>query len=295
MPRRDTPLSIEIPAPDKDRPQWTHVGVVAAVGFVLGILWPRYTGTRVAPNPPSEATAASAEEKSVPAAPGPPAATAAPATASAAAPALGIHVGQGIVLRCRDTGNEDFDGDCGAILLDPIAVPRLKGLVECPAAKGASGKLSIALDVDFHKRKVRVVRGKRTTLPDDTTRGLLRCAESAFASVPLDEVTHQHRRYMMIYSATFGAEAKPVAPVPEPTERAPAEGTAGAKPAGEALLGNATVLWDVAILREAPKSGAVVGRAVHGAKVKVLAQQGEWFRVRYGAIEGWAYRGAIGL
>src|SRR5260221_13115456 len=55
MPRLDTPLSIEVPAPGADRPPWGKVGIVAAAGFVFGILWPRLTSTRIAPNPPSDA------------------------------------------------------------------------------------------------------------------------------------------------------------------------------------------------------------------------------------------------
>ena len=53
--------------------------------------------------------------------------------------------------------------------------------------------------------------------------------------------------------------------------------------------------WDVAIVRDAPKTGTIVGRVLRGSKVKVLAHQGEWFRVQYGSITGWVYRGTIGL
>ena len=54
MPRRDTPLSIEIPSADAERPAWTKVGIVAAAGFLVGIVWPRLTNTRIAPNPPAD-------------------------------------------------------------------------------------------------------------------------------------------------------------------------------------------------------------------------------------------------
>src|SRR5216684_4758975 len=59
MPREDAPLSIEIPKPEADRPAWGRVGIVAAAGFVIGILWPRLTNTRIAPNPPADNVAAS--------------------------------------------------------------------------------------------------------------------------------------------------------------------------------------------------------------------------------------------
>jgi hypothetical protein len=55
------------------------------------------------------------------------------------------------------------------------------------------------------------------------------------------------------------------------------------------------VNWDVAIVRETPKTGVIVGRVLRGSKVKVLAHQGEWYRVQYGSILGWVYRGTIGL
>jgi SH3-like domain-containing protein len=55
------------------------------------------------------------------------------------------------------------------------------------------------------------------------------------------------------------------------------------------------VAWDVAVLRDTPKAGAVVGRILRGTKVKLLARQGEWFKIRSGSIEGWAYRGALGM
>jgi uncharacterized protein YgiM (DUF1202 family) len=48
-------------------------------------------------------------------------------------------------------------------------------------------------------------------------------------------------------------------------------------------------------VRDAPKTGAIVGRVLRGSKVKVLAHQGEWYRVQYGSIQGWVYRGTIGL
>ena len=54
MPRRDTPLSIEIPPPEADKPAWGKVGIIAAAGFALGIVWPRLTSTRIAPNPPND-------------------------------------------------------------------------------------------------------------------------------------------------------------------------------------------------------------------------------------------------
>ncbi|HKQ68530.1 MAG TPA: SH3 domain-containing protein, partial [Polyangiaceae bacterium] len=65
---KDMPLAVEFPAPGADRPPWAKVGIIAAVGFVFGILWPRLTNTRIAPNPPNDSGPAAAAAVSAPAA-----------------------------------------------------------------------------------------------------------------------------------------------------------------------------------------------------------------------------------
>src|SRR5690348_9955155 len=56
--RKDGPFAVEVPAPDRDSPGWVKVGVIAAVGFVIGIAWPRVMGVKLGPNAPGEAAAA---------------------------------------------------------------------------------------------------------------------------------------------------------------------------------------------------------------------------------------------
>jgi hypothetical protein len=293
MPRQDAPLTIDVPTAEADRPAWTKVGIVAAAGFVVGILWPRLTNTRIAPNPPADnvpAVVASASvAASVPAAP--PAATPAPPPAAPAAD-QGIMVGPGAILSCRDGKDELKDG-CGSLEFDPIAVPKIKALSQCRAASGAQGKLSIGFDVDFRNKAVRVLLGKSTTLPRDKAEAIVKCADTSFDKLSLGAVPHEHRRYTVFYTASFAGQAK----APEPTnEKPPTEGpVAGTTTSETATSGTSTVNWDVAIVRETPKTGTIVGRVLRGSKVKVLAHQGEWYRVQYGSITGWVYRGTIGL
>jgi Bacterial SH3 domain len=289
MPRNDTPLSIEVPAPGADRPPWGKVGIVAGVGFVFGILWPRLTSTRIAPNPPSDAPAAANTQ------PAPPAGSSAVPLSAAVAPAIppdpGVAVSQGAIVRCHD-GKDDTKEDCGSLEFDPIAVPKIKALAQCPAANGLAGKLSIGFDVDFRKKDVKVQLGKSTTLPRDKAEALIRCADTAFDKVSLGEVPHEHRRYTVFYVASFSAPNKgePVA------DKLAVEGpVAGTTTSESPANGTAAVGWDVAIVRDAPKTGTIVGRVLRGSKVKVVAHQGEWYRVQYGSIEGWVYRGTIGL
>ena len=307
MPRRDAPLSIEIPPPDAERPAWGKVGIVAAAGFVVGILWPRLTNTRIAPNPPADnVSAAVASAASAAAAIAePPASAAAPGSIAATpAPDQTIAVSPGAILRCRD-GKDDGKDDCGSLEFDPIAVPRIKGLSQCPAAGSAAGKLSIGFDVDFRRKAVKVLLGKSTTLPRDKAEALIKCADTAFDKVSLGTVPHEHRRYTVFYTASFAPHAKSGEPTRtgEPTNEKPAplaqpsvEGpVAGTTTSESPASGISTVNWDVAIVRETPKTGTIVGRVLRGSKVKVLAHQGEWYRVQYGSIQGWVYRGTIGL
>jgi hypothetical protein len=199
-------------------------------------------------------------------------------------------VGPGFILHCRDEGEELTD--CGLLQFDPVAVPRIKALSRCPAAKGANGKLSVGFDVDFRRKTVRVLLGKSTTLPHETAEALVRCADTSFDQVSLAEVPHDHRQYTLFYAARFADGP----PAPASSDKPAVDGPkAGATTSESPASGGATVAWDVALLRDTPKSGAIVARVLRGSKVKVLAHQGEWYRVQYGAFQGWVYRGTIGL
>ena len=39
--KADARLQVQIPAAAEDRPSWTRVGVITAIGFIVGIAWPR--------------------------------------------------------------------------------------------------------------------------------------------------------------------------------------------------------------------------------------------------------------
>jgi hypothetical protein len=306
MRRPDAPFSVEIPAPLGDRPAWGRVGIIAACGFVLGIVWPRLTSTRIAPHPPGEGAASAAGSAAAPPALASAEALAtaqpkAPAGANSAAPAGDprLAVGHGAIIHCRDEGENSAE-DCGPLELDPIAVPKIKALLQCPGASSATGKLSIGFDIDFRRKELHVMSGKSSTLPKEKADALIKCAESAFDRVSLAEIPHKHRRYLVFYTATFAGTDKGVAaekaaePAPEKLAveaPAPAGTTTSESPAS----GFANVVWDVVLVRDAPKTGAVVGRIMRGSKVKIIAHQGEWYRVGFGTTEGWVYRGTIGL
>jgi hypothetical protein len=301
MSRRALPLTVDVPRPEADRPAWGKVGLIAAAGFAVGILWPRLTHTRIAPNPPNESGAAAVVDLR-PAASAPSASAMAASSASSPAaqapPAQGgrdegsVTVGAGVILHCRDA-REKLEEGCGSLEFDPVAVPRIKALAQCPAAAGVSGKLSIGFDVDFRDKTVKVLLGRSSTLPHAKGEALIRCADKAFDKVSIGEVPHEHRRYTLFYTASF---APGTSPAPPDTAEASSEGRSAGNTVSESpASGTATVSWDVAIVRDTPKTGNIVARVLRGSKVKVMAHQGDWYKVQSGGVEGWVYRGTIGL
>jgi hypothetical protein len=69
---------VDKPASELDRPSWVKVGIIAALGFVVGIAWPRLAGLRPGPAVPDPGTLTSAR----PTDSAPPAESAAPSLAS---------------------------------------------------------------------------------------------------------------------------------------------------------------------------------------------------------------------
>jgi hypothetical protein len=295
MPARDQP-SIVLPRADGERPPWAKVGIIAALGFIVGIAWPRLAGMRIAPNPPSDgppATPANHVAGPLPAVSAALVAASPPAASAQAGPpaAASISVGQGFILQCSD-GADDKRKECGSLQFDPIAVPKIKSLARCPAAAGVSGKLSVGFDIDFRKKTVRLKVGKSTSIARESADAIVKCAEPMFENLGLWEVPHEHRHYTVFYSAELSPPGRPAEAA---SDRPAVEGRIAGTTTGETpVSGTATVGWDVALVRDAPKSGAVVGRILQGSKVKTVGRQGEWYHVQYGSIDGWVHRGAIG-
>lgn len=298
MAKRQRQLTVDIPRPGDEQPVWSRVGVIALVGFVVGVAWPRLAGVRIGPSVPGDLKPTTAET-AAPAAPSP--AAAAPGTAepgatpeAAAKNQQQIVVGPGRITRCSDKKNKKIE-DCGELLFDPIALPRLKELAQCPAALGVEGKLPIGFELNFEKKEVQVVKGKKTSLPASTISGILQCAAREFSNVSLEEVPHKYRRYSLVYTATFvppGAQAEAPKTEAGSEEQEQAAGTTTSETAASGL---ATVSWDTALVRGAPKEGDVVMRLVRGTRVKLVGRQNDWYKIEHRGKTGWMYRGAIGL
>src|SRR6185295_20164639 len=77
-------VAVEVPATERDKPGWVKVGVIAAVGFVIGIAWPRIVGVRLGPSAPGEAASSASAHPTPRASDAPPASVAIKPTASVA-------------------------------------------------------------------------------------------------------------------------------------------------------------------------------------------------------------------
>jgi hypothetical protein len=303
--KADGPLTVQIPGPAEDRPSWTRVGVIAAIGFVVGVAWPRLAGVRLGPSVPESATASVAASAAPPSEPiaaqpatgapapasaGVSAAVVAPAPVPSAPAAVSVNVGHGVVFACKSSDGDSLKGgDCGSLPgLDGIVMPRLRKLAECPEAAGATGKLHLVVHADFPRGGLGVDlgRGHGVSSPD----ALLACAKTAMTGAGLSGVPHDNPRYSVSYTVTFASEG---------TAAAPASASASARPVagGDAAEGTAQVVWEVAIVRDAPKTGKVVARLQHGAELHLGPVKDGWYPVKFGdgfANDGWVYRGAIG-
>src|SRR5579871_2920339 len=81
--RPDSP-AVHVPTPRADQPSWGRVAVIAAIGFGIGVGWPRLAGFRPGPSVPEPAAS------SAPAAPG--SVASAPAVSVIPAPSPSVSV-----------------------------------------------------------------------------------------------------------------------------------------------------------------------------------------------------------
>lgn len=284
---------VVVPTAAEDRLRVGRVGVVAVVGFVIGVAWPALAGKSLVPSAPRAGeelpAATSSGGGEAPAAP-----AQAPATSEPAAPEPAtteqqlVVVGEATVTSCRNSGGQRVT-DCDAIDLDEPAKARIAALASCDAAKGVAGTLSLGFDLDFSTNRIaKIHSGKSTSIAEGTARALVACAEKEFASASIANIAHRHSQYTVFYSAKF------VPPGEVPPSAESGDGGVGADTPASGLV---TVAWDVALVRDSPKDGALVARVLHGTRVAVKARRGDWYRISYDSKgnEGWVYRAAIGL
>ena len=331
---KDTPLAVEVPTSERDKPVWVKVGVIAAVGFIIGIAWPRVMGVRLGPAAPGEAAAAAASASAAASAgrrapEAPPASivaktTATPAPATSSAPAStaaaaggappNITVQKGTVLSCKTAEGDTKKGkECGAVPgIDQLVSPRVRKIATCSGVEGQTGKLSLVVNADFASGRFWYDVGKSSTVQN--VDAITSCLKTSFHGTSTTATPHEHPRYTVAYTAIFAPgvsadddkvahkndpkDKSEKAAKDAPDEKAPPEKPeTPAAPSPPTAAGEAQVGWEVALVRDAPKTGGLVSRLPRGTKVKVGTSKDGWYQIKFGdgfASEGWVYRGAIG-
>ena len=272
--RKEAPLAVDVPSADRDRPSWGKVGAIAVIGFIIGVAWPKVAGVRLGPSAPDTLAANSADLPAT-AITQPMPSVATPPSASAP-PVIVVQVGRGMLLSCKTEDGESLRGkECGPVpAFDGVAQPRLKKISTLPALKDAKGKLSVVFALDFKSKKVAVDVGKSSTVKDEAA--IKSFLKEQFQDVSLGPIAHDQEKYTMSYTLTVG------------------EGPA-TSPSAASTDGQAEIVWDVAIVRDAPHTGAIVARLPRGTKVTLGTSQAGWYKITYGPSgEGWLYRGAVG-
>lgn len=292
-------VKVEVPDAREDHVRFGRVGIIALVGFAIGIAWPRLAGVKLVPSVPAPAAAeASARELT-----GAPLETTKPAEAPAPEPlkapdkpsAERVLVSDPQIANCRNQHGKRVPS-CDRVDFDRVARERLRDLVSCPGAETATGVLSLGFDLDFTGDRIKNIQsGKSTSLEQESVDKLLACARERFATVSLADVAHEQTTYTLFYRL----ELLPPPSLSKPGQTEPPGASSGVASAeATPASGHATVSWDVALVRAAPaRDGEVRARVLSGTRVVVTGKSGDWFRVKYDARgnQGWVYRTAIGM
>ncbi len=251
--------------------------------------------------------------------------------AAPAAPRAPVRVNAGALQGCGDgeeTDQAPSACDAPAAVEAALRARLTEVLATCPsameAAREPSRMLSIGLRVDRQRHRVAVLLGRSSSVADRLS--YVACVREHIG--PMDALwalPAAHPRYLYYFVARFGplgagdvvpaapvvapvapvavapvaptpVAVAPVAPTPAPTEPAPAGLPTAQELQRMRSLGNATVTWSVAIIRDAPRTGAIVGRLVQGTAVELVDRRGGWHAIRWGGGShvGWTFREAIG-
>lgn len=287
------PLRVSVPEPEQERPRFQKLGLIALLCFAVGLIWPGLVGMGLVQRPPG--TPVKSEPPEPPQSEPEPEPGAPPRSPSAASPERAVarvepsplgaestRLEDVVIVSCRDASGQavsDCDvPDVTAALAAPIAK-----LASCEGAAGATGVLSLGLQLDFVRgRVVKVKAGRSTTLSRDMTAALLACAEEVMVGTRLGDAKHSHPTYWAYYMVRF----------------VPPGSAADAAPEVVQASGRGTIGWQTAVVREEPaRQGKIIARLLYGTRVEVSGRAGDWYRVIFDAKgnTGWVHRKALGL
>ena len=216
--KADGPLTVQIPGPAEDRPSWTKVGVIAAIGFLVGVAWPRLAGSasvracrgghgvrrgRRVPLPrrprrprrPSRRLRSRPSQRCRAAVPAPTASVAAPAIGHRRATASSSRARRPTATRSRAATAAPFPGStassCRGCASSRSAPRRRAPAASCTSCCTSTSRAAGSASTSG--------AGHGVSSPD----ALLACAKSAVGGAGLGPVVHDNPRYSVAYSVTF--------------------------------------------------------------------------------------------
>ncbi|MEI8256029.1 MAG: SH3 domain-containing protein, partial [Deltaproteobacteria bacterium] len=90
-------------------------------------------------------------------------------------------------------------------------------------------------------------------------------------------------------------------PQPPQPPQAGTPGTPGTPPNAPAVRGTplehpetVPIVWERVVVRDAPRTGVIIGRVGRGEQVTLLARASGWFEVRTPTGTGWIFGAAVG-
>jgi hypothetical protein len=194
-----------------------------------------------------------------------------------------VSVGRGVVTACKTSEGEALRGaECGKTAgLDRLVAKSLQKLADCPSATDKPDKLRLVVRADFVQGTL-AVSSRRS----GASESIVACAKSALDGVGLEGIPHVNPRVTVSYLVAFEATA------PEPQNDHPPS----PRDESETAERSARVGWDIALVRDSPRTGRVTARLKQGTVLRLGQFQDGWYPIRFGdgfASEGWIYGEAI--
>ncbi len=108
-------------------------------------------------------------------------------------------------IRCVDPGPGKTPPErCDHITFFEDALARaIRDNVVCAPETTTGATVSFVMDIDFRRKKLRLYRGKSSTLPESRTSELFACVNRAMPTPEWGSIPHQHARYVVNVTATY--------------------------------------------------------------------------------------------
>jgi hypothetical protein len=108
-------------------------------------------------------------------------------------------------VRCSDPGpGKTAPERCDHITFFEDALAQaVRDNVTCAPETKTGATVSFVMDIDFRMQKLRIYRGKSSSLSESQTNELFRCIKRAMPAPDWDNIPHQHARYVVSVKATY--------------------------------------------------------------------------------------------